>query len=322
MVKALEAENDKLEEQKDTKQDSYDKLERQYDDLETEHTILTGQYKFLENANRSLALDGKQKLAEQRHENEKTSKKRDAESQREKEALELRITTLEEALARIQAAGSPDQQYTDSTASGAFGRLSVDDDMIHDAGGCEGDTLIDNEKGFGDNGEDIVMSNTSGEGIVVNNASDKATFASSDQDGDKDMQDLLSSTSAKNEDAQDRTLANTERLHLSVNDLRLSFETSTKAIPDTIFVVAVSLQWKDPDTATAREITEAMVTMSNESKERVKRWGTALKNVEDTCITKLCTMSNRAWTHNFPISNRARDPCRRQSEGHFEIFEE
>lgn len=181
MVKALEAENDKLEEQKDTKQDSYDKLKRQYDDLKTEHTILTGQYKFLENVNRSLALDGKQKLAEQRHENEKASKKRDAESQREKEALELRITILEETLARVQA-GSPDQQYTDSTASGAFGRLSVDDDMIHDAGGCEGDTLIDNEKGFGDNGEDIVMSNTSGEGIVVNNVSETATFASSDQD--------------------------------------------------------------------------------------------------------------------------------------------
>lgn len=127
MVKALEAENDKLEEQKDTQQDSYDKLKRQYDDLKNERTILTGQYKFLENANRSLALDGKQKLAAQRHENEKASKKRDAESQREKEALELRITTLEETLARVQA-GSLDQQYTDSTASGAFGRLSVDDD--------------------------------------------------------------------------------------------------------------------------------------------------------------------------------------------------
>ena len=128
MVKALEAENDKLGEQNNTKQDSYDKLKHQYDDLKNEHTILKGQYNFLDNANRSLALDGKQKLAAQRHENEKASKKRDAESQREKEALELRITTLEEALARIQAAGSPDQQYTDSTDLDAFGRLSVNDD--------------------------------------------------------------------------------------------------------------------------------------------------------------------------------------------------
>ena len=103
------------------------------------------------------------------------------------------------------------------------------------------------------------------------------------------MQDLLSSTSAENEDAQDTTLTNTERLRLSVNNLRLSFETSTKAIPDTIFVVAVNSQWKDPDPATAGEITETIFTISNETKERVKRWATALKNVEGTCITKLCT---------------------------------
>jgi predicted nuclease with TOPRIM domain len=82
VVKALEAENDELKEQKDTKQGSYDQLKRSYDVLESEqkasknsYTISIGQYKLLENANRSLALDGKTKLAEQKFASGKELKK-------------------------------------------------------------------------------------------------------------------------------------------------------------------------------------------------------------------------------------------------------
>ena len=108
------------------------------------------------------------------------------------------------------------------------------------------------------------------------------------------MQDLLSSTSAEKEDAQDPTLTNTEKLRLSVNDLRLSFQIPTKAIPHTILAVAVNSQWRDPDVTIACEITKPMVTILHETKERVKRWSTALKKVEDIRITKLWVKSNRA----------------------------
>lgn len=110
-------------------------MESQHNALKEKHTILTGRYKLLENANRSTSLDGKTKLGEQKFASEKELKKQDTTSQREKntlteekEALELRVATLEETLAQIQAAGSQDQQYTDSTDLDAFGRLSVNDD--------------------------------------------------------------------------------------------------------------------------------------------------------------------------------------------------
>jgi hypothetical protein len=265
------------------------------------HTMLTWQYVFLENANRSIALDGKTKLAEQKFASSKELKKQATESQRGKEALELRVATLEEVLARIQAAGSRDQQSTDITDSDAFGRLSVSDNIIHDAG--EEDILVDNEKDFGNNagGKDVVISN---------NASDEVTSPGSDRDEDEDTHDLLSNISAENEDAQETTLTSTERLRLSVDNLQLSFQISTKAITNTIFVVAVKSQWKDPDPTTARDITNTMVTISNETRERVKRWPTALKNVEDTYITKL-------WMPWFLQATKAWE-----SDGQFEIFEE
>ena len=113
------------------------------------------------------------------------------------------------------------------------------------------------------------------------------------------MHDLLSDISAENDNTQITTLTNTERLCLSIEELQFGFQITTRAIPDTIFVVAVDSQWKDPDPTTAREMTRIMVTISNGSKERVKRWPTAVKNAGHTCITKLWTKSNRVWTHNF-----------------------
>ena len=92
------------------------------------------------------------------------------------------------------------------------------------------------------------------------------------------MHDLLSDISAENDNTQITTLTNTERLCLSIEELQFGFQITTRAIPDTIFVVAVDSQWKDPDPTTAREMTRIMVTFSNETKERVKRWPTAVKN--------------------------------------------
>jgi hypothetical protein len=82
-------------------------------------------------------------------------------------------------------------------------------------------------------------------------------------------------------------------------------------------VIAVDSQCRDPDPTTARKITKTMTTISNETTERVKRWPTALKNVEDTCITKLWIKSNRAWTHHSSIfeewETKLRDKLQKQT---------
>ena len=185
----LESQHTALEDKYAVLESKHTALREKHTALESQYTALTGKYTKIENENRSIALDSKIKLGDQRLVSEQKLNEHTAASQLEKEifaeekkALQLRVTTLEEALAQIL-----EQHCTDDS-----GRLVVNDNddamasadgesMITDATG-EGDTLVDNgaESGSNTSGKDVAIgNNASKEGIFVGDD----TFVSSEQTG-------------------------------------------------------------------------------------------------------------------------------------------